>query len=71
MTAAAKHGYYAPALEKGLDILELLAREGAPMTARQVAEKLGRSKNEIFRMVHVLISRGYIAREPGVRRQIS
>ncbi len=35
------------------------------MTARQVAEKLGRSKNEIFRMVHVLLSRGYIAREPG------
>jgi DNA-binding IclR family transcriptional regulator len=60
-----KPGYSAPALEKGLDILELLAREGTPMTARQVAEKLGRSKNEIFRMVHVLISRGYIAREPG------
>ena len=65
MTAAEKPGYSAPALEKGLDILELLAGEGAPMTARQVAEKLGRSKNEIFRMVHVLISRGYIAREPG------
>ena len=58
-------GYSAPALEKGLDILELLARDGRPMATRQIAEELGRSKNEIFRMVHVLLSRGYILREPG------
>lgn len=58
-------GYSAPALEKGLDILELLARQGMPMGTRQIADELGRSKNEIFRMVHVLLSRGYIQREPG------
>ncbi|HEY0918897.1 IclR family transcriptional regulator [Devosia sp.] len=57
--------YSAPALEKGLDILELLAQRGVPMTTRQIAEDLGRSKNEIFRMVHVLLSRGYILREAG------
>ncbi len=57
--------YSAPALEKGLDILELLAQRGAPMTTRQIAEELGRSKNEIFRMVHVLLSRGYILRVAG------
>ncbi|MDF0603312.1 IclR family transcriptional regulator [Psychromarinibacter sp. C21-152] len=56
--------YSAPALEKGLDILELLAVEGTALTTRQVGERLGRSKNEIFRMVHVLIQRGYIARAP-------
>lgn len=54
--------YSAPALEKGLDILELLAAEGTSLTTRHIAERLGRSKNEIFRMVHVLIKRGYIAR---------
>lgn len=54
--------YSAPALEKGLDILELLAAEGTALTTRHIAERLGRSKNEIFRMVHVLINRGYIAR---------
>lgn len=57
--------YAAPALEKGLDILELLARNGQPMGTRQLAEELGRSKNEIFRMVHVLLGRGYIQREAG------
>lgn len=55
--------YSAPALEKGLDILELLASDGRPMGTRQIAEDLGRSKNEIFRMVHVLLARGYIQRD--------
>jgi DNA-binding IclR family transcriptional regulator len=55
--------YSAPALEKGLDILELLAAEGEPMTAKEIAERLGRSKNEIFRMVYVLVDRGYLRRD--------
>lgn len=60
-----KTTYSAPALEKGLDILELLARLAQPAGTRQIAEELGRSKNEIFRMVHVLLARGYLVREPG------
>ena len=55
--------YSAPALEKGLDILELLARTGRPLGTRQIAEELGRAKNEIFRMVHVLLGRGYLQHE--------
>jgi DNA-binding IclR family transcriptional regulator len=55
--------YSAPALEKGLDILELLAQAGRPMGTRRIADELGRSKNEIFRMVHVLLRRGYIQRD--------
>lgn len=58
-----KLNYSAPALEKGLDILELLAASGQPMGTRQIAEELGRSKNEIFRMVHVLLGRGYLQRD--------
>ena len=53
--------YRAPALEKGLDILELLARQGAPMTTSQMASSLGRSVSELFRMVLALEYRGYIA----------
>lgn len=53
----------APALEKGLDILEILADEGRPKSVRELAERMGRSKNEIFRMVNVLIARGFLARE--------
>lgn len=50
----------APALEKGLDIIELLSETNRPMTLREVAESLGRSKNELYRMVNVLLARGYI-----------
>lgn len=53
--------YKAPALEKGLDVLELLARTGEPLTTSQIAAKLERSVSELFRMVLTLESRGYIA----------
>ena len=56
--------YRAPALEKGLDILELLARNGAPMTTSQMAMTLGRSVSELFRMVLALEFRGYIESAP-------
>lgn len=52
--------YKAPALEKGLDILELLARQGVPLTTSQMANMLGRSVSELFRMVLALEFRGYI-----------
>jgi len=53
--------YTAPALEKGLDILELLAARGTPLTMSQMANELGRSVGEVFRMIEALIRRGYIA----------
>lgn len=57
--------YRAPALEKGLDILELLAGSDEPMQMAQLSKALDRSKGEIFRMLQVLENRGYIARHPG------
>lgn len=59
--------YKAPALEKGLDILELLARNGSPMTTSQMAVTLGRSVSELFRMVLALEYRGYIESSPDGR----
>lgn len=53
--------YRAPALEKGLDVLELLATHGGPLTTSQMATHLGRSVSELFRMVLALEYRGYIA----------
>lgn len=53
--------YAAPALEKGLDILELLAAEGQPLTSAEIASRLDRSVGEIFRMIVVLEQRGYVA----------
>ncbi len=57
--------YRAPALEKGLDILELLARSPAPLSMAEISDGVGRSKGEIFRMLQVLEDRGYIARGSG------
>lgn len=56
--------YKAPALEKGLDILELLATARAPMTLTAIVNELGRSHGELFRMVQVLEFRGYIEQDP-------
>ena len=52
--------YRAPALEKGLDVLELLAAAKSPMTLSQISARLSRSVSELFRMVQVLEARGYV-----------
>jgi DNA-binding IclR family transcriptional regulator len=52
-------------LEKGLEIIELLAREASPMPISAIAQRLGRSTNELFRMMQVLQYRGFIQQEPG------
>lgn len=57
---AAKKRYAAPALDKGLDILELLSQSQQHMTLNQISRALGRSANEIFRMVFTLEQRGYL-----------
>ncbi|MCX5512818.1 IclR family transcriptional regulator [Kaistia algarum] len=61
---ADRPAYSAPALTKGLDVLELLAANNEPMTLKAIAEGLSRSKNEIFRMVMALQERDYIERDP-------
>jgi DNA-binding IclR family transcriptional regulator len=53
--------YATPALEKGLDVLELLARQPHGLTKSQLARELNRTVSEIFRMLVCLERRGYIA----------
>ncbi|KAF0230695.1 MAG: transcriptional regulator IclR [Beijerinckiaceae bacterium] len=52
--------YVAPALEKGLDILELMCRSEIPLGQKDIAKQLGRSVSEIYRMITCLIDRGYM-----------
>lgn len=59
-TAARRKQYRAPALEKGLDVLELLAREPQGLTVSELAQRLGRTVGELFRMVVVLEQRSYV-----------
>lgn len=58
----AASAYRAPALEKGLDILELLASQAGGLTLSQVAQGLTRSVQEVYRVVLSLERRGYVRR---------
>ena len=58
--AASGEKYTAPALDKGLDILEVLAESDVGLTQAEIARKLERSVGEIFRMLVVLRRRGLV-----------
>ena len=55
-----KKNYSAPALDKGLDILELLAVSASGLTQAEIAEHLNKSVNEIYRMLNTLKVRNYL-----------
>jgi DNA-binding IclR family transcriptional regulator len=59
-----RSGYFAPALEKGLDVLEALAVARTPQTLAQLARTLNRTSSELFRMIDALEKRFYIIRDP-------
>ncbi|MDR3495616.1 MAG: IclR family transcriptional regulator [Ancalomicrobiaceae bacterium] len=59
--------YRAPALDKGLDILELLAGVDGGLTQAEIAKQLQRSPNEFYRMLDRLVKRGYVNRLDGDR----
>jgi len=60
--------YRAPALEKGLDILELCAGHPEGLSQAEIARALERSVGEIFRMLNCLVERGYLTiQRPGDR----
>lgn len=54
--------YRAPALDKGLDIIELLAGTEESLSQADIAKSLDRSPNEIYRMLDRLVRRGYVLR---------
>lgn len=55
--------YQAPALEKGLDILEYLSQKATPLSQTEIATGINKNPNEIYRMLVCLEERGYLARE--------
>jgi DNA-binding IclR family transcriptional regulator len=56
-------GNRVPALEKGLDIIEALSAERGALLQKEVALRVGRSVNEIFRVLNALEARGYVVRD--------
>jgi DNA-binding IclR family transcriptional regulator len=66
--SAVKRYYPTPALEKGLDILELFASTSSGLTVSEVARKLNRTVSEIFRMLLCLEQRGYLTQSSNKER---
>ncbi|MCA1368578.1 IclR family transcriptional regulator [Bradyrhizobium sp. BRP14] len=67
MTDEENDRYRAPALDKGLDILELLAGVDGGLTQAEIAKRLERSPNEFYRMLDRLVKRGYVTKIDGDR----
>lgn len=63
--------YRAPALDKGLDILELLAATADGLSQAEIAKALDRTPNEIYRMLNRLMRRDYVRRTPEDRYAIT
>jgi DNA-binding IclR family transcriptional regulator len=63
--------YSAPALEKGLEILEVLADAPDGYTLNELAQVLGRTMSEIFRMAVTLVARGWVLQGSDDRYQLS
>src|SRR5256885_13360850 len=63
--------YAVPALDKGLDVIELLARESEGLTLNEIARVLGRTSSELFRMVNALSRRGYIIQRDNDRYSLT
>lgn len=52
-----------PALDRTLDILELLSSSGTKLTLSAISESLDAPKNAVFRITQSLLSRGYLERD--------
>ena len=59
----AKDGCLTPALDRGLQVLELLARQHVPLRAIDMVQELGIPKGSLGRILKNLLDRGYIERD--------
>ncbi|WP_323764412.1 IclR family transcriptional regulator [Marinovum sp.] len=57
-----------PAVEKALDVLELLTEQPAGLTMNEIVDALGRTMGEIYRVVVYLTERGYLSQDPRTSR---
>ncbi|PKQ63073.1 hypothetical protein BZG02_09910 [Labilibaculum filiforme] len=55
--------YLAPALDKGLDIIEYLSMKAIPQSQMEISQGLEKSPNEIYRMLVCLEQRGYLIKD--------
>jgi DNA-binding IclR family transcriptional regulator len=67
-TPRARHGYSAPALEKGIDIIEVLANAESGLTVSEISERLKRRMSELFRIIIVMEQRRWLQKDPETSR---
>ncbi|MBO9475221.1 MULTISPECIES: IclR family transcriptional regulator [unclassified Shimia] len=60
MTKTTQSSYSAPALTRGLKILEIVSKAPTPLSTQEIAAELGRNRNEVFRMIAVLEAEGFL-----------
>jgi DNA-binding IclR family transcriptional regulator len=53
-----------PALDRSLDILEMLATAPEGLILSELSKRLGIPKNAVFRITQTLLARGYLSRDP-------
>src|SRR5689334_6342065 len=61
--SAGRRDYSAPALEKGIDIIELLGEEETGLTVSEISQQLGRRMSELFRIIIVMERRGWLQKD--------
>jgi DNA-binding IclR family transcriptional regulator len=63
-----RSSYSAPALEKGMDVIELLADAESGLTVSDISQRLGRRMSELFRIIIVMERRGWLQKDPETSR---
>ena len=59
-----REGKYVQSVERALNIMEAMAREGAPVTVTELAEKVGLKISTVHRLLSTLAHRGYVEQDP-------
>lgn len=59
-----KEGKFVQSVERVLNIIEVMAGEGAPVTVTELAEKVGLKISTVHRLLTTLSHRGYIDQDP-------
>lgn len=67
-TPPSRRGYSAPALEKGIDIIELLAEAESGLLVSEIAQRLKRRMSELFRIIVVMEQRRWLQKDPKTSR---
>lgn len=55
--------YRVPALEKGLEVLEVLSAASEPLSLSQVSDLVDKTTSELFRTLNCLVELGYVAKD--------